>query len=224
MGNDDIFSMVNMRRVAKAVGVGSKGKTADVLKGLIMTAIDDKVNDVKENMADAEQATWYEENKFVIDFFNAVVDESTKDKKKTKSDKPASKRGKAKAGKTKTDKKSESKTSDAKSGKSSGKLSDARKKAQEAKESAAKKKKDAPAKNSRSRNGGAGREKDKYGFAVGTKRSKAIELVATGKYTEREIIDQIDGYGLKKTFAKLAENGFVVINDKDKKLSLKKVA
>jgi hypothetical protein len=64
------------------------------------------------------------------------------------------------------------------------------------------------------------REKDKFGLAIGSKRSKAMALLATGKYTVAEAVAKIDGYGLSKTLRALEGRVFKVTKDADGKVKI----
>jgi hypothetical protein len=64
------------------------------------------------------------------------------------------------------------------------------------------------------------REVDKFGFTVGSKRSKAMALLATGKHTVAEAVSLTDGYGLSKTLRALQERGFKVTKDAEGKVKI----
>ena len=62
------------------------------------------------------------------------------------------------------------------------------------------------------------KELTKFGFVVGTKRDAIATLMATGKYTKKEIQKKCKiNYSLGKTIKALKDNNHIVeINDKDK--------
>ena len=192
--------MVNMRSVAKELGIKSVGKTKEKLKELILDGIDAKVAEVKGTCSEDEQIQWLDDHKHLIDFFNAAADDDTASdeekvdeekvdpksnvKSKGKSDKPKGKdksdnvksKGKDKSDKSKGRGKSDKPNESENVIKS---LDEAEKKAAEIKAKAKTEKADRKGKSSTSRKPreASSAEKDSLGLKVESIQSKlAVDM------------------------------------------------
>jgi hypothetical protein len=69
----------------------------------------------------------------------------------------------------------------------------------------------------------AGKEKDKYGFIVGSTNNKIASDFSTGKYSMRDVMEKHDSkYTFYSLLKKIESAGFVVTKDKDKKIKISK--
>jgi len=193
----DFFSMVNMRSVAKELGIKSVGKTKEKLKELILDGIDAKVAEVKGTCSEDEQVQWLADNKHLIDFFNAAADDdaagdiTTSDEEKVDPKLNANAKSKSKGkDKSKSDAKPKGKSDAKPKGKSDVKksekpdgviksLDEAEKKAAEIKAKAKTEKADRKGKSSTSRKPreASSAEKDSLGLKVESIQSKlAVDM------------------------------------------------
>ena len=181
--------MVNMRSVAKELGIKSVGKTKEKLKELILDGIDAKVAEVKGTCSEDEQVQWLADNKHLIDFFNAAADDdaagdiTTSDEEKVDPKLNANAKSKSKGkDKSKSDAKPKGKSDVKKSEKPDGvikSLDEAEKKAAEIKAKAKTEKADRKGKSSTSRKPreASSAEKDSLGLKVESIQSKlAVDM------------------------------------------------